>query len=235
MGVMPGVSVMLLDFVLRAVRRREAESVIDLRKRRLWADGDQQDEDDGEDDNGGDASKAGKYNPGDLDEAVKIIRSLENRLSERDAKIDGLSERLGAIEKAQRKRLEDEGRHEELLRQVQAENEELKARATRADALDKTIREINQKKLEMIPEDMLHVVPVDDLPPERLAQWLDNSMDWLRPQRAPELDGGKGTGERRKGEPALSDEERATAKMLGVSEEDMLKAKQKGVATYDEE
>lgn len=222
---------MLLNkFVLRAIRLAGAESAIDLRKRRVWFD-DQQGDDKGEDDAKTKDKPESKYDPASLDEALKIIRALEARLGERDAKIDSITARMTAIETAQTKKLEEEGNHLELRKQAEARVAELEPLAARATSLEAIIRESNKARIEKIPEDRRTIIPVDDLSPEKLQVWLNKSEALLIKPPAPDFDGGAGRGSGGSGEPKLTDGEREAAKMFGLKEEDMLKVKNKENAT----
>lgn len=223
-------NMMLFNNSSRAIRWPDAEARVDLRKRRKWFDGQQ--DDGGEDGPDKDQQKPKnqpdeKYKPDDLDEAVRIIRALERRLSERDATNNDLNERLTAIEDAQKKRLEADGNFQELLKQANAQIAELKPQADRSKTLEEIIRESNKKRIEKIPEDRRAIIPVDDLSPERLQTWLDRSEPLLTKPPAPNFDGGAGKGSGGSPEPALTDEERSAAKLFGLKDEDMLKAKEK--------
>ncbi|MBZ0294507.1 MAG: hypothetical protein K8L99_18225 [Anaerolineae bacterium] len=186
---------------LQMQRRAHAEAAISLLKRRRWfADGDEeQDEDSGGEDAGSNGGE-GKYNPASLDEAQKIIAALTKRVGERDATINELkghvsstNDRLTAIERDRRKKLEEEGNYRALLEERNAELESLKTYKERAEALDGIIRAGNDDQIKRIPEDKRGIVPTD-YPPEKLRVWLDRNLPLLLKQPPPDFDAGAGNG-----------------------------------------
>lgn len=176
---------------------------------------------DGEEQQGG----TGKYNPPDLKEAMKVIVSLEKRLGERDETIQTLkgqvsefSERMSAIEQAQQRRLEEQGNYQELAKKYQTDLESLKPMAQRAEALEAIIRESNEARLGKIPEQQRGLVPVD-YPPERLQAWLNANEALLMKAPAPDYNAGAGAEGGGVAKTQLTEEQRATAKRFGMTEE----------------
>lgn len=174
---------------------------------------------------GEDQQSSGKYNPDDLESARKIISALEKRLGERDETITGLksqvsqfAERMTAIEQAQKQRLEEQGNFKELSQKYLAELEGLKPVAERAQALESIIRESNEARLGKIPEQQRGLVPVD-YPPERLQAWLNANEALLMKAPAPDYNAGAGAEGGGVAKTQLTEEQRATAKRFGMTEE----------------
>jgi hypothetical protein len=198
---------------------------ISLRKRRTWwAD------DDDSDDDGGSGSDS-KYNPKDMAEAKKIIASLTKRVDERDATIselksgqESLETRIQAMESAARQRSEESGDYKKLYEEQLAEVERLKPIAERGKGAIETIRGSNDARIANIPETMRTAVPTD-YPPEKLQTWLNANESWLTREPAPNYDGGTGGTGDDNAKPKLSPEDREAMALMGLSEEDMLKAK----------
>lgn len=205
---------------------RPGGSVRLLAKRRAWyAD---EDDREGQDSGQGDGDGSGKYNPKDLDEANKIIQSLVKRLDERDAAHEAYKQqtedRLNAIEKDRRKKLEEEGNYKELLNQATGELESMKAYKDRAASLEQIIREGNETLIQRIPEDRQGIVPVD-YPPEKLRAWLDKNVPLLTKQPPPDYDAGAGGGSRGNGKTELSAAEKAVQERFGLTDEEVIAAR----------
>lgn len=166
-----------------------------------------------------------KYNPATLDDAMKIIESLQKRVGEREAARDTYRERsneletrLQALEDAQRKALEQTGNHQELAKRYLSELETLKPVAERAEALESVIRDSNNARLAQIPEDLRGLVPTD-YAPEKLQRWLNDNQERITRLPAPRLDGGAG-GSRDSGEVVrLTAEQKKIAARLGITDE----------------
>ena len=215
---------------------RPADSVRLLAKRRKWyAEGDDDREgQDGKQGEGGGTGN-GKYNPADLDEARRIIQSLEKRLGERDAEkgtlqkqIDDLNARISAGDKAQKKKLEEEGNYKTLLDQANAEIVALRAYQERATALEEVIRQGNQVLIERLPEDKRGIVPTE-YPPEKLRTWLDVYVPVLMKAAAPDFDAGAGAGSGKEGSalPQLSEFEKQLAAAANMDEKTYAATKKK--------
>lgn len=193
-----------------------------LHKRRAWF----ADEPEPEADEQPEPEKSsGGYAPKDLDEAHKVLGALEKRLGEREATIQSLNERLAAIEKAQRKKLEEEGNYRELLKQTQAEAEQLRMQAERASELESIIRKGNEERLKRLPEKWRQALPVDDLSPERLQVWLDNTEPLLTAPPPPDYDAGAGGGGRSPS-PQLTAQELELAQKGGMTPAEWVAAKE---------
>lgn len=165
--------------------------------------------------------------PKDLDEARKVMSALEKRLSERDATIKSLHERMASIEKAQRKKLEEEGNYKELLQRTQAEAEELRMRAEQATELEAIIRASNEERMKRIPERWRKAVPASDLSPARLQVWLNENEALLTAPPPPDYDAGAGGNGRRHAEPELTQQELEAAKRARMTPEEWMAAKRK--------
>lgn len=210
--------------IVGAGRYGTAVSVgLSLRKRRRWfAEDDDEGDDDGQDDP--------KYDPKDLEEAKKIIASLTKRVDERDATIDQLKqgqgsmeERLQAMERAARKKSEEDGDYKKLYEDTLAELEKVKPEVERGKSAIEKIRASNDARIAKIPEQFRSAVPVD-YAPEKLQEYLDKNEGWMLRQPAPDYDGGVGgNGELPK--PKLSAEEREAMSIMGLTEDEMLAAK----------
>lgn len=178
------------------------------------------------DDNSGRDDQS-KYNPADMDEAMRIIKALEKRVGERDTSVSQLNERLSAMEQAQQARLQQNGQFEELAAQRAAEIETLRPYQQRAESLEAIIRQSNQQRIEQIPEGMRSIVPSEMLTPDQLATWLDKNASLLMRPNAPDLNGGAGSGGNPPPSVTLTADEKALAKQMGLSDEDYLNVKKR--------
>ena len=147
---------------------------------------------------GDDQQSSSKYDPASVEDANKIIAALEKRIGEREATIDDLkgkmssvSERVSAMDKAQKKKLEDEGNYRELVKQHEAEITTLKPYQERAQVLEEMIIASNKRRMETIPEDRRVLIPTD-YAPEQLSAWLDKSTELLTKPLAGNIDAGAG-------------------------------------------
>lgn len=202
-----------------------------VRQRRVWQD------DSGGEDSGqqsGDADGGEDSGGGDkIEDPVAYAKALEKRLNERDAELNrwkdqakSLTDRVSAMEAANKKRLEQSGNHEELLKQTEAELEQLKPVAERATALEKVIRESNQARIERIPETMRGLVPTD-YAPEKLQAWLNANEAALTKPPAPNYDAGAGSGSGGNGvKPKLSADEREVISAFDIDPDTFAKIKQ---------
>lgn len=197
----------------KLARRRSSEAAVSLWKRRAWF----ADADEGRDDpDKGTGEADSKYKPADLEGAQKIIKALEKRLEERDGTISSLNDRLTAIEKANRDKLEQDGNFKELASQRAAEVEKLRPSAERAEALDKVIRDINEARIKALPETVRALVPTD-YAPEKLMNWLTANESLLKAAPQPEFDMGAGGGKSKASStPELTAEEIEFAKAVGM-------------------
>lgn len=220
---------------LRSARRATSEATVDLRRRRTWrgegegdAGGERQNEQQG------DQQGDGKYNPKDLDEARRIIDALNKRVGERETAINQLkaqntsvSERLAAIERAQKEKLEKEGDYRSLADQRAAELAALAPIKERAEALEKVIRESNEARIAKLPEDARTLVPVD-YSPEKLQAWLNANEARLTKLPAPSFDAGAGAGSASKEkQPELTADEKTLARLAGMTDKEYAEYKAK--------
>lgn len=143
-----------------------------LRRRAWYADpppADNQGDDSGGDGGEGDGGN-GKSNP----PTVPYDKFAASRRERREAlkRADDLQKRLQVYEQAEaetkRKKAEDEGRHSEIIA-------ELEPKAKRVDELEKTVKAILAAELEAVPEEFRDLIPAGDV----TAQ-----LEWLRAARA---------------------------------------------------
>lgn len=141
-----------------------------LLRRRAWfadpAATDNQGDDSGDD--GGESDAEPKI------ETVPYGKFAASRKQYREAKkqADELQKRLQIYEQAEaetkRKKAEDEGRHSEIIA-------ELEPKAKRVEELEKTVKAILDAELEAVPEEFRDLIPAGDV----TAQ-----LEWLRAARA---------------------------------------------------
>lgn len=219
---------------LRSARRTASEATVDLRRRRTWRNN-EGDDAGGERQNSGDSDGDGKYNPKDLEQAKRIIDALNKRVGERETAFNQLKElhtttqeRLTAIERAQREKLEKEGDFRSLAEQRAAELAALAPVKERAEALEKVIRESNEERIKKLPEDARTLVPVD-YAPERLQAWLNANEARLTKLPAPNFDAGAGAGTSGAKEkaPELTAEEKALARLANMTDKEYAEYKAK--------
>lgn len=196
-----------------------------LRKRRRWYDDDGGDDPPQEKDDGGnepDWSTVPDFAKQELDSLKKRLSEVNSESAGRRHEIDSLESRIKELEASQKRQLEDQGQFKTLAEQLKAEKADLEPYKERTEALEKTIRESNERRIEGIPEQFKGLVPTD-YSPEKLATWLDTNADALSTPKAPNLDDGKGGDG--KAPAKLSEEEKQMARLTGVSEEDYAKQK----------
>lgn len=204
-----------------------------LAKRRRWY---AEDDDTGDRDDDGDNNQQDRqYNPADLDEANKIIRALVKRVDERDAtiqtqqgQIDELKQRMDNIDSDRKKKLADEGKFQDLLKEREQELESFRPYKDEAEALRQVIQAGNEKLIAQIPEDRRSIVP--DLTPVKLREWLDTNLSLLTRQAAPDFDAGAGAGSGKGNGSApvqLTDAEKQMARSANMSDEQYAEYKAK--------
>jgi hypothetical protein len=125
--------------------------------------------------------------------------------------------------KREQARLAEEGRYKELAETQAREIADLAAHKERAESLDKLFREMNQKRIEQIPETMRKAVPMK-YAPEELANWLNDNWAMLTQKPAPDLDAGAG-GSGGNTPVRLDEEERQIAAKFGMTPEQYAKMK----------
>ncbi len=202
-----------LHFPIRTARRSTNEASINLMKRRTWY---------GEGDGAGDQQN-GQQGENELPTTVegwqKKYEALQKRVVDRDTKIDHLNgvngkldERIKAIEKAQKEKLEKDGDYKTLADERAADIEKYKPLAERAGALEAIIRESNEARVKNVPDSMRALIPTD-YPPERLQSWLNANEALLVKPPAANYDAGAGAGNTGggKGEPKVTDEDKRQA------------------------
>lgn len=205
--------------------RRNGATTINLAQKRTWyAEGDAGDQQ--QQQSQGDANP-----PTTIEGWQKLAEAREKRIKERDdevkslkAQYTGANQRLTAIEQAQQERLAKQGDFETLAQQRAAEVESLKPFAQRTSELEAVIREDNEAIIKSIPEQMRSIIPTD-YPPEKLKRWLTTNMTLLSKPPAPNYDAGAGLGNGGSQSAKLTQDELAMAKLVGVTPEEYLKAK----------
>lgn len=155
-----------------------------------------------------------------IEEQQAHISRLNDESAKRRIDNNKLTERVSLLEQERQKGLSAEERLQEQEARIAA----LQADAEKAKKLENRIRESNQQRLEGIPEGMRSLVPVDAMPPDELAAYLDRNEARLRRPMAPNLDGGAGY-ERREAAPTLTEDERRIARQAGMSDEEYAKYK----------
>lgn len=212
-----------IPFRISTARRTGAEAGIRLNKRRAWyaedAGSDSQQPDQQQD-----GGTDGRYNPKDLSEAMKIIEALNKRVGERDEVIKTLKPQVGTLQQqmesllaAQRKKLEQDGNHEQLARDYLAQLEILKPQADLAKQYEAKIREGNERRIAAIPEQLRSQIPIKYSPVD-LSEWLDTNAPQLTKPPAPNFEAGAGGG-RGRGESftELTEQEKAFAQAAGMT------------------
>lgn len=154
------------------------------------------------------------------------LKKLEAELAERDRYIrelrDEAASRRIALKQQQEQHLSEQGKWKELAEQRAAEIEALSSYKEQAETLNGLVQQSIQQRVEMIPEDMRDIVPLD-YPPARLHAWLDANLPKLTKPKAPNLDAGVSGGGRSQAQ--LTDEERDLIRRMGIDEQKYLTQK----------
>jgi phage I-like protein len=124
---------------------------------------------------------------------------------------------------AEQQQLVEQGNWRKLAEDRAAELAKLTPYQERATALEKIINDNNAQMVEQIPEQMRGIVP--PLAPDALNAWLVKNLPLLSRKPAPDTDAGAGQGGGDK-TAVLTDDEKRTADLMGISYEKF--AKQKG-------
>ena len=213
------------SFYLRTARRMGAEAQVDLAFVRRWfADDPNAAGGSGQQNANGGSGESGQVNLDELPEPVrKYIKELRDEAASNRVEAKRLRQEQEAAASAARARLAEEGNFKTLAEQHAAEAAKLKPYQERAEALEGIIRESNKARIERIPEDMRSIIPME-YPPEKLAAWLDASVEKLLKRPAPDLDAGAGGSGRTA---TLTDAEKQMAVKSGMTVEQWIAAKQK--------
>lgn len=123
-------------------------------------------------------------------------------------------------QKREQERLIAEGKWKELADARAAELAQLQPYQTRATELEAIIKAQNEARVKQIPEELRSAVP--DYAPERLSSWLDANFAKLVRPVAPNLDAGAGVGGVHGTQ--LTDDQRAIARRMGMTDEQYAKA-----------
>lgn len=154
------------------------------------------------------------------------LKKLEAELAEKDKYIrelrDEAASRRIALKQQQEQHLSEQGKWKELAEQRAAEIEQLSTYKEQAETLNGLVQQSIQQRVEMIPEDMRDIVPLD-YPPAKLHAWLDANLPRLTKPKAPNLDAGVSGGGRSSVQ--LTDEERDLIRKMGIDEQKYLEQK----------
>jgi hypothetical protein len=228
-GVMPNESEQRISLIrpqiwrdAKSARRNSGASLL---KWRAWfADEDRDGQSGNQDDEGGEGE------PATLDEAKRLIKALHKRVEdkarEKDEAVRLANERVEKAEAERKKKLAEEGNFKTLAEQATAEAESLRGYKDRATSLEQVIRESNDGRIKNLPESARDLVPTD-YAPEKLQAWLNKNEALLKKPPAPNFDGGAGNGSGGSGkrESPLTEEEKLTASLMGVTPEQYAQAK----------
>lgn len=184
-------SLMLTTKTLRAVRRAEAEALIDLSRVRRWY---------ADDGSTPDASEKTEppADPKGLDalpeEVREYIKSLRRESEERRKKLTALEKTQQEAEAARKleedKKLAEQGQWQKLAEERAAEIERLKVFEAQAATLLAATTKRNADRIAKLPEAMRDLVPVE-YDPHKLAAWLDANEAKLVKPVAPNLNPGQ--------------------------------------------
>ena len=202
---------------VRTTRRAIAEAGVSLSQRRRWF---------ADDPNAGQAAGAGAQNGAgtSTDGSQNTDKFIpKDRFDEVNSKYREL---LAQVEKdnaaataAEQERLRKQGEFQQLFEAEKQKTGELAGKAARAEQLDKVITESNTRRIAQLPEAMRTLVPTA-LPPEQVASYLDANWTLLQGAAAPDTDAGAGAGAGSGKKPiALTAEQKATAKAMGMTDE----------------
>lgn len=199
-----------------AVRRAGSEGVVNLSKRRCWFTDEQ---------SGAGLSSAGTQNTEQHMIPKSRFDEVLTQAREAQAALKKFQEDSAA---AEAERLKKQGEWQQIAENEKKRADALEPLKTRAEALEKMIREGNEARVQKVSEDQRSLIPVD-YPPERLSAWLDSNWDRLTTRPAPNIDAGAGGA----GAPPakLTDDEKQVAAKAGMTEAEYIAAKQKAGMT----
>lgn len=160
----------------------------------------------------------------------KQLKTVNDESAGRRHELDQVRQQLHSLTETQKKKLEAEGKFQELAEQRAAEIAELQRYKEQAERYEKRFKDSNAARIGQIPEQMRGLVPTE-LSAEQVAGWLDRNWAMLTQRPAPDIDAGAGGSGGGKKLPKLTDYERALAKAGGVSEEEYAEFKAKGQPT----
>lgn len=215
----------------RTIRRSDADAGASLRKPRWWYS-DDGDGDDSPPENDNKSWKVGKDEI-DLDSFESLDPELKqhilalrgeakgHRLDKRDLRqeVSELKGKMTTLEESRKTYLERQGNFEELSREQEQELAELRLKAEKADRLEQSVKESNEKRIAKIPENMRSLVP--EASPESTSAWLDTNETKLTAPPIPDLDGGAGgRGKGGRSTAKLSADEKKMAAAVGMTEDE---------------
>lgn len=166
-----------------------------------------------------------KLPPEAQSEFTRIQEALKQANEEsagRRHELKALQKQIDEIKAGRTKELEEQGNFKTLAEQRASEIATLKAHQERADALEKMIRESNERRVKALPEDARGLVPVE-YPPEKLATWLDTNFERLTKKPAPSTDAGAGGSGSGQSPIQLTNEQKQMAARFHMSDADYAK------------
>ena len=204
---------MIENFVrVRTSRRSGAEYEISLRKRRQWfADDPDKDK--------GSGSSDGTQNTEDSQPENRVPQSRFNEVvAARNAAEAELKKFRDAAAAAEQQEALKKGEFEKVIG-------DLKPKAERADALEKTLKEYLDAEIADIPEDMRSLVPQGDVTAQ--LSWVKQAKGrglFTKKPVAPPMDGGERGDGGGNSSVKLTPEQKETARKAGMTEDQFAKA-----------
>lgn len=185
--------------------------------RRVWF-ADEDAGDDGDSDDGGkgdpDTSEFSPEAQAEIDRLRNHLATAQKEAADRRGTISELKGRVDALEKRRQEGMSAE----EQLKEAQQKIAQLTTDLTDYQKDREVLRQINQARLEQLPEHLRGLVPTDQLSERDVAAYLTNNHDVLSRPVAPKPDGGSG---RSGSKPTLSAEEQSIATKLGLTDDDL--------------
>lgn len=177
----------------------------------------------------------GKYKVTSVESGQKLVEALLKRLNERDATIDEIrkqhtttQQQVETLVNAQKKKLQEDGDFRTIAQQLEAQVATLSPAAELAKELDASLRNILEARIKTLPEVSQKAIAAMGLPPHKTLAWIEAHGDMLKLPPPPDFDagknGGKGAGS---STPTISAEEAEAAKMMGLTPEQYIAAKDK--------
>lgn len=218
---------------VRTTRRSDASAGASLRKRRRWYSedegGDDSSKKDGQDAQQDDDGFDFDALPDNVKQHIYGLRSEAkgHRLDKRDLaqQLTETKGKMSTLEESRKVELERKGDFETLTRQQEIELTELRIKAEKMERLEQAIIARNEVERQKLPEHMQDIVP-EGLSAEELSEWLNTAVPKLTASPIPDLDGGAGGQSRgRRTTAKLSNEEKAIAANMRMTEEEYIAAR----------
>lgn len=183
--------------IIRVVRGRKATVGVCLAKRRKWYSEDSNKTANGQTEDETSQGSTSSDVQGDIDENERIaVLERQNAELKQEAARRRLAakEAENALEIERHKRLEEQGEWRKLAEERLTEIERLQPIEQRHTAFVEGLREENEARLQQIPDHNRDLVPVEDMSPERLSQYLTANWPRLTSSPVPSTDAGAGGG-----------------------------------------